>query len=337
MKSYHATVGGGVSMLAQVEHDVPFPGDHEVVVRVRASCLNRREIMIVVDGYYPLPVRPHLVPLSDGAGEVVATGTSVTRVKAGDRVAGSVFAEWIDGPFDFRYAAQLGGSLDGMLTEYAVLNEEALVHFPEHLSFEEAATLPCAAVTAWNSLCGARALLPGETVLTLGTGGVSLFALQLAKTFGARVIATTSSEEKARTLRELGADDVVNYRETPDWQVAVRELTGGKGVDHIVEVGGTGTLERSIKSSATNCEISLVGWVAGAASTPDARALSAGIYTMRRIALGSRAQFEAMNRAIQMHLLRPLIARVFAFDEAREAFQYFIDGNPVGKVVITHE
>jgi NADPH:quinone reductase-like Zn-dependent oxidoreductase len=336
VRSYHANLGAGISALVQREHDDPTPGAREVVVRVHASCLNRRETMIVVDGYYPLPIRRDVVPLSDGAGEVVAIGPGVTRVKIGDRVAGAVFAHWIDGPFDYGNAAQLGGSLDGMLTEYAVLDEAALVHIPDHLSFQEAATLPCAAVTAWNALTGARPLKAGETVLTLGTGGVSLFALQFAKMFGAQVIATTSNDNKANALRALGADHVVNYRASPEWYSAVREFTGGRGVDHIIEVGGPGTLEQSIKSAAAEAAISLVGWLARPVSGFDVRLLSAGVYTLRRIALGNRAQFEAMNRAVSVHRARPVIDRVFSFDEAREAFQYFLNHNTIGKVVIAH-
>jgi NADPH:quinone reductase-like Zn-dependent oxidoreductase len=203
MKSYHVNLGAGLAGLTVKEHDRPVPGPREVLVRVRASSLNYRELMIL-RGNYPLPIRPDVIPLSDGAGSVVVVGSDVTRVKVGDRVAGAIFPHWIDGPFGWEYAAQLGGSLDGMLTECAVLSEEALVHIPDHLSFEEAAALPCAAVTAWNALLGGQVLQAGDSVLTLGSGGVSLFALQFAKLFGARVIATTSSEEKAQRLKALG-------------------------------------------------------------------------------------------------------------------------------------
>src|SRR6266567_6983418 len=266
MKSYHVNIGAGLAGLLVKEHDRPVPGPHEVLVRVRACSLSFRELMILILGYYPLPVRPDVVPVSDGAGEVIAVGSGVTRAKVGDRVAGAVFPHWIDGPFAWEYAAQLGGSLDGMLTEVAVLREEALVHIPNHLSFEEAATLPIAAVTAWNALTGSRPLQAGDTVLTLGSGGVSLFALQLAKLFGARVIATTSSEEKAQRLKALGADEVINYRTTPDWHVAVRGLTGGRGADVVVEVGGAGTLEQSLKATAAERQISVVGSLARAGS-----------------------------------------------------------------------
>jgi NADPH:quinone reductase-like Zn-dependent oxidoreductase len=329
MKSYHVNIGAGLAGLLVKEHDMSVPGPHEVLVRVRACSLSFRELMILILGYYPLTVRPDVVPVSDGAGEVIAVGAGVTRAKVGDRVAGAVFPHWIDGPFAWEYAAQLGGSLDGMLTEVAVLSEEALVPIPDHLSFEEAATLPLAAVTAWNALTGSRPLQAGATVLTLGSGGVSLFALQLAKLFGARVIATTSSEEKAHRLKALGADEVLNYCTTPDWHVAVRELTDGQGVDQVIEVGGPGTIERSIKSTRYSGEIALIGSLARDASMSETRVLTvlrsaiAGVVTLRSIAAGSRAQFLALNRAIATHRLKPVIARVFPFDEARAAYRYY--------------
>jgi NADPH:quinone reductase-like Zn-dependent oxidoreductase len=203
MRSYHATSGGGLEGLVLREHDEPVPQPREVLVRVRASSLNFREIS-VLRGTYPLPIKPDVVMGADGAGEVVALGPGVTRVRVGDRVAAAMFPRWIDGPIAWEYAPQIGGSLDGMMTEYIALSEDALVRLPDHLSFEEGATLPCAAVTAWNALTGARRLQAGDAVLTLGSWSVSLFALQLARLFGARVIATTSNDNKAKRLRALG-------------------------------------------------------------------------------------------------------------------------------------
>jgi NADPH:quinone reductase-like Zn-dependent oxidoreductase len=261
MKSWHADLGAGIEGIVLREHDLPRPGPHQILVRVRAVSLNAREL-VILRGYYPLPVKPDVVLACDCAGEVVAAGEGVTRTKVGDRVAASIFPRWVDGPFALEYSAQLGGSLDGMPTEFALLPEDAAVHIPAHLSFEEAATLPCAALTAWNALCGSVPLLPGQTVLTLGSGSVSLFALQLAKLFGARVIATTSSDDKAGRLKALGADEVINYRTTPGWDQASRDLTGGRGVDLVVEVGGAGTLEESLKAVAPEGQISLVGWLA---------------------------------------------------------------------------
>jgi NADPH:quinone reductase-like Zn-dependent oxidoreductase len=341
MKSYHINLGAGLAGLMVKEHDIPVPGPHEVLVRVRACSLSFRELMILVLGYYPLPVRPDVVPVSDGAGEVMAVGAGVTRAKVGDRVAGVVFPHWLEGPFAWDYAMQLGGSLDGMLTEVAVLSEEGIVHIPDHLSFEEAATLPIAAVTAWNALTGSRPLQAGDTVLTLGSGGVSLFALQFAKLFGARIIATTSSDEKAQRLKALGADEVINYRTTPDWHVAVRELTGGRGVDQVIEVGGPGTIEQSIKSTNVSGEIALIGSLARAGSMSETTVLGvlrsaiAGVVTLRSIAAGSRAHFLAMNRAIALHRLKPVIDRVFPFEDAQAAYQYFAEQSQFGKVVIS--
>lgn len=242
----------------------------------------------------------------------------------------------MDGPFTWDVAPQIGGLLDGMLTEFATLSEDSVVHVPEHLSFEEAATLPCAAVTAWNAVTSGRPLMAGETVLTLGSGGVSLFALQFAKLFGARVIATTSSNDKANRLKALGADDTVNYRTTPDWNVAVRDLTAGRGVDRVIEVGGAGTLEKSLKSVAAEEQISLVGVLVNGPPTLDLNVLRRSMSTLRPVAVGSRPQFVAMNRAIAVNRLKPVIDRVFSFDDAIAAFRYYEAGQFFGKVVIGH-
>jgi len=334
MLSYRVEKGAGIAALALRESEAPVPGRGQVLVRVRAASLNFRELMIVEKGQYPLPIKRDLIPASDGAGEVVAVGPDVTRVRVGDRVVGQIFPQWIDGPFGWDHAAQVGGSLDGMLTELAVLTEDAALAIPSHLSFEEAATLPCAGVTAWNALVGAAPLTPGQTVLTLGSGGVSLFALQLAKLHGARVIATTSSPGKARRLTELGADAVVDYRTNPDWHLAVRELTGGTGVDRVVEVGGPGTLAKSIRCLAADGHLSLVGALSTDAAPLEPSALNGFVGTIRRIAVGSRAHFVAMNRAIELHRLRPVIDRVFGFRDVLAAFRYYAAGQTFGKVVI---
>jgi NADPH:quinone reductase-like Zn-dependent oxidoreductase len=235
-------------------------------------------------------------------------------------------------------AAQLGGSLDGMLTEYAALDQDALVSIPQHLSYEQAATLPCAAVTAWHALTGGRGVRPGETVLTLGSGGVSLFALQFAQLFGARVVATTGNDQKAERLRALGAVHVLNYRTTPDWPERVRELTGGTGAELIVEVAGT--IDQSLRAVARNGQITFVGLLgeseSEAGATVDPRALWLSGATVRPLAVGSRAHFTAMARAIAAHRLEPVIDRLFDFDEAPAAYRYFQDTRPFGKVVIAH-
>jgi NADPH:quinone reductase-like Zn-dependent oxidoreductase len=335
MKSYHVNKGAGLAGLTIKEHDIPIPGPREVLVRVRANSLNQRELM-VMQGTYPWPILPDVIPVSDGAGEVVSIGSDVTRAQPGDRVAGAVLPYWIDGPFGWEYSKQLGGSMHGMLTEYALLPEEGIVHIPAYLSFAEAATLPCAAVTAWNAMTWGEPLRAGDTVLTLGSGGVSLFALQFAKLLGARVIATTSSDEKAQQLKALGADDVINYRATPNWYEVVRELTGGRGVDRVIEVGGAGTLEQSIKATAVEGQVSLVGWLANTATTIPIGALTGNFFTLRRIALGNRAHFAAMNSAIAAHQLKPVIDRVFSFADARAAHEYYQGQQHFGKVVISH-
>ena len=334
MRAYHTELGAGIAGLAVHERDVPEPRPGEVLVRVRASSLSFRELMIL-RGWYPLPVKPDVIPVSDGAGEVVAIGPEVNRVEVGDRVSASIFPRWIAGRWMPELTAQLGGSLDGMLTEYAVLPQTALVHIPAHLSYEEAACLPCAGVTAWNALTGGRGLAAGETVLALGSGGVSLFALQFAKAFGARVIATTGSEQKAERLRELGADEVVDYR-SADWPERVRDLTEGRGVDHVVET--IGELAPSVRALGMEGEIAFVGLLARDDGLPaiDPQALWTKGLTLRAIAVGSRAQFEAMNRAIETNRITPVIDRVFAFGEAIDAYRYYERARPLGKVVIAH-
>jgi len=337
MKSYHVKNGGGLASLIVKEHDIPVPGPHEVLLRVRAASFNYRESLIL-RGTYPLPVKePDVIPLADGAGEIVATGPDVTRAKPGDRVVVNSLVKWLDGPFVGweEYGTQLSGTLDGLLTEYIVLSEETVLPIPEHLSYEEAATLPVAAVTAWNALTGIRLPQPGETILTLGSGGVSLFALQFAKSFGAHVIATTSSADKVERLKKLGADEVINTRSIPNWHEAVRELTGGRGTDLVVENTNPGTLEQSIKATAISGQVSVVGWIPSNVSTMDISAFYFNLVTLRPLMTGSRAQFLAMNHFIAHHELRPVIDRIFPFDDARAAFQYYEEARPFGKVVIS--
>jgi NADPH:quinone reductase-like Zn-dependent oxidoreductase len=254
MRAYHLERLGSLAGLVAVEQEIPSPGAGDVLVRVRASSLNFRDLLII-NGVYPIPVPPGRVPLSDAAGEIMAVGAGVARFKVGDRVINSFFPNWFGGSFN-QMPDQYVANRDGWLTEYKVVSAEALVSMPEHLTFDEAATLPCAAVTAWSALAGTGS---GDIVLTEGTGGVSLFAVQLAKAMGARVIATTSSPEKARRLTELGADHVIDYRALPEWGDQVRALTGGRGVDRVVEVGGPDTLVQSIKAVAYGGQVSMVG------------------------------------------------------------------------------
>ncbi|MFJ4006168.1 NAD(P)-dependent alcohol dehydrogenase [Streptomyces sp. NPDC090023] len=254
-------------------------------------------------------------------------------MRPGDRVTAALFPRWLDGPLEPTYLPQLGGSLDGMLTELAILPEDALVHIPDHLSYAEAATLPCAAVTAWNALTGdGRGIQRGQTVLATGSGGVSLFTVQFAKLLGARVIATTSRADKEQRLRDLGADEVINYRDIPDWHTATRELTAGRGVDRVADTAGT--LEQSLKSLAFDGHVALVGSLSGNWPPVDPRLLFGVAATVRAVAVGSRAQFTSMNGVITAHRLRPVLDQVFPFEEAVAAYGYYESASPFGKVII---
>ncbi|MFC5186656.1 zinc-dependent alcohol dehydrogenase family protein [Actinomadura harenae] len=336
MKSYRLDPGHGLAGLTLHEQDEPEPGRRQVVVRVRASSIGFRDLMVLANTYV-LPISPGVVPGCEGVGEVVAVGEGVGRVRVGDRVAATVFPRWLDGPFLPGNAVQLGTMVDGMLTEYALLDEDGVVPVPEHLSDEEAAAFPLAAVTAWNALTSGNPLRPGATVLTLGSGAVSLFVLRFAKLAGARVIVTTSGPAKAGRLRELGADEVIDYRETPAWDEAVRALTGGDGVDRVVDA--TGPLERSLKSVAMNGEVAFVGhWLSGdeGARAVDPSTLFMAGAALHRIATGSRAHFLELNRAVELHRVRPVIDRVFPFEELPDAFAHCASGEGFGKIIISH-
>lgn len=323
----------GLENLRIVELPELSPGPGQAIVRVRACSLNYRDL-VVLKGGYGRSVKPPLTPLSDGAGEVTAVGPGVKRVKPGDRVCGIFMQRWLAGnPDDDNAASALGGAIDGMLAEQVCLDADGLAHFPLHLSFEEAATLPCAGVTAWNALVRSGRLRAGQSVLVLGTGGVSVFALQFGKLAGARVIATSSSDEKLARVRQLGADEAINYRTTPDWDKAVRALTGGTGVDHVVEVGGAGTLPLSIRAVARGGHIALIGVLAGQGEI-DPRPLFLKSARLQGIYVGSREMFEEMNRAIALARLRPVVDRVFGFEEIAEAMQYMETGAHFGKICI---
>jgi NADPH:quinone reductase-like Zn-dependent oxidoreductase len=324
--------GDGIDGLSLRADRSRAPGRGEVAVAVRATSLSFRELL-VLRGQYVLPVKPDVIPVSDGAGEVVAVGPDVRRVRPGDRVTATLFPRWLDGPLEQAYLPQLGGSLDGWLTELAVLPQDALVPIPEHLSYQEAATLPCAAVTAWNALTGdGRGLQRGQAVLATGSGGVSLFTVQFAKLLGAKVIATTGRADKEQRLRDLGADEVVNYRGNPNWHTTIRELTAGRGVDRVVDTAGT--LEQSLKSIAVDGHLAVVGSVSGDWPPIDPRQLFGVAATVRALAVGSRAQFIQMNDVIAAHRLRPVVDRVFPFEQAQAAYRYYESAAPFGKVII---
>jgi NADPH:quinone reductase-like Zn-dependent oxidoreductase len=333
VKAQRFVDGFGYEKLVPTNLPEPVAGPGQAVVRVRACSLNFRDLL-VAKGTYGRAVQAPLTPLSDGAGEVLSVGQGVTRVKPGDRVCGIFMQKWLQGaPDDEKAASAMGGAIDGMLAEKVCLNADGLVAIPEHLSFEEAATLPCAAVTAWNALFVSGRLQPGESVLVQGTGGVSLFALQFARMSGARVIATSSSEAKLARLRDMGADAVVNYKTTPEWDKPARAFTGGAGVDHVVEVGGAGTLPTSLRSVRRGGHVALIGVLTGAGEV-DPRPILVKSIRLQGIYVGSREMFEAMNRAIAANGLKPVVDRLFAFEESAEAMRYQESGAHFGKIVI---
>jgi NADPH:quinone reductase-like Zn-dependent oxidoreductase len=298
MRCYVIPKPEGIESLKLVERADPSPGPGQVLVRVRASCLNYRDLITIGGRYARSAPKPDLIPLSDGAGEVVAVGSSVSRAKVGDRVAGTFMQRWSGGDADEQaLASAMGGSIDGMLTELAVLEEGGVVRLPDHMSFEEGATLPCAAVTAWHALVPFGALKAGDTVVVLGTGGVSIFALQIARMTGARVIATSSSPAKAERLKSLGASDVINYRDKPDWAADVQKLTGGRGADIVVEVGGPGTIQQSFLAARNGGRIAVIGLLSGVGGQVDPMPILRRNLRLQGIYVGSRQMFEDMNRA----------------------------------------
>jgi NADPH:quinone reductase-like Zn-dependent oxidoreductase len=317
-----------IDQLRQIERPDPVAGPHDVIVRIHATSLNYRDQAVVVGQYFGGAVSRDTIPVSDGAGEVIAVGTNVSRFRVGDRAAGTFFQPG-------NPPAALGSPLDGMLAEKVALNEEGVVTVPDHLTYEEAACLPCAGVTAWHALFRAgRPTKSGDTVLVLGTGGVSIAALQLARVAGARVIATSSSDEKAARAAAIGASDVVNYRRTPDWEKEVRQLTSGRGVDCVVEIGGAGTLGRSMRSLARGGKIALIGFLAGREGDTNPTPLMMTGGSLHGIFVGDRDMFEEMNRAISVNQIKPVIDRVFPFEAAPEAYRHHASGRFVGKIVI---
>jgi NADPH:quinone reductase-like Zn-dependent oxidoreductase len=334
MKTYEIQKYGGPEGLELVDRPRPEPGDHDVVVQIRAASLNYRDL-VVIRGKYDRNPREGRVPLSDGAGEVVSVGPAVTRVKVGDRVVGCFFQGWPSGRFEAAmHRTALGGSIDGVLAEQVKFLEEGVVHLPEGYSFEEGATLPCAAVTAWQSLIVRGQLVPGESVLLLGTGGVSIFGLQISKATGAKVIITSSSDEKLERARKMGADAVINYKTTPDWGKAAAGLAGSEGVDHVVEVGGAGTFLQSVRACRSGGKIGLIGILSGREAASEIFPIVAKAATVFGIYVGSREMFEGLNRALKQAKIQPVIDKVFPFESAREAYEYMENGYHFGKVVI---
>lgn len=335
MKKYILEKGStSIDNLKLVECDKPEPGDNELLIRVRATSINYRDHAVVTGKYFGGVLQRDTIPLSDGAGEVAAVGPNVSRFREGDRVIGNFFQGWVDGVPDRATMNALGAPADGMLSQYVVLHENGVVRCPDHLGFEEAATLPCAGLTAWNALNVSGNVRPGQTVLTLGTGGVSIFALQFARMAGARVIVTSSSDEKLARARDLGAAATVNYAETPDWEQEVLKLTGGRGVDHVIEVGGAGTLAKSFASVGFRGQVSLIGVLSGREGDTNPHGLMLKNARLVGVFVGSRAMLEQMTGAVSVNRMHPVVDRVFPYEEAADAYAWQLAGKHFGKVVI---
>jgi NADPH:quinone reductase-like Zn-dependent oxidoreductase len=335
MRAYQLPKGGaGVDALGRVERPDPKPAHRQILVKVKACSLNFRDLAIA-RGSYRMPVRDNIIPLSDGAGEVAEIGPGVTKFKVGDRVAGNFFQRWSGGePAADVHKSALGGGIDGMLAEYAVLEEDGTVKIPPHLSLEEGATLPCAAVTVWNAMMEHAKLKAGDTLLLQGTGGVSIFGLQFAHAMGIRAIITSSSDEKLKRAKALGASLGVNYKTTPDWEKAAMEFTGGVGVDHVVEVGGAATLTRSFGAIRVGGKVTLIGGLSGGATELNPGLIFGRRANVQGISVGSTQMFEAMNRAIEFNAIKPVIDKVFAFNDAQAAYRHMAAGAHFGKIVI---
>ncbi|MBL7229466.1 MAG: NAD(P)-dependent alcohol dehydrogenase [Pseudomonas sp.] len=333
MKAVRWSTGAKPDLELQDE-TVPTPRPRDVLVRVHAASLNFRD-QAILDGQYGGRVKQHGVPLSDGAGEVVAVGSAVTRVKVGDRVTASCHPTWIGGgPLAEYQDNSLGITTDGWLAEYILLDEIAVIQLPSYLSYVEAASLPCAAVTAWTGLNVVTPLQPGQTVLVQGTGGVALFSLQIARMFGARVLAITSSDEKAKKLRDWGAEAVVNYRTFPDWEKEILDLTNGIGVDKVIDIAGEKTIVKSAASTRKGGVISVVGFTSGfGGGLPPIDVLSRTL-TVAGTAIGPRVDFEALLTAMTQHQIKPVIDKVFPFSAYRDAYRRLESGEHIGKIVV---
>lgn len=334
MKAWALKDDFGLENLRVDERQRPLPQRGQVLLAMKAASLNYRDT-IIVEGGFGSRVQTPLIPVSDGVGIVAAVGEGVSRVKVGDRVAPLFFQSWFGGPArQSKFRAMLGGPIDGVLAEFMCLDEQGVSIVPQHLTDEEAACLPCAGLTAWSALAENGQVGPDDTVLVQGTGGVGLFCLQFAKAMGARVIMMSSSDEKLDRARNLGADETINYRKTPDWDRTVKDLTDGEGCDHVIELGGAETLERSIRAVRIGGQISLIGVLSGAAAKTTLPLVVMRNIRLQGVTVGSRDGFEAMSRAMANREIRPVLDRVYGFGQVREAFLRLKGGRHFGKVGI---
>ncbi len=334
MEAYRVDGEFGIDSIVEASLDPEplLPGS--VRLKMKAATLNYRDLLMVTGRYNPKQPLP-LVPLSDGVGEVIEVGDGVTRLKVGDRVCPLFARGWLGGEMEAEVRKRThGGPLDGTLREEMVIEAESAVAVPEHLTDVQAASLPCAGVTAWSALVTLGALKAGDDVLLLGTGGVSIMALQLAKALGARVIVTSSSDEKLARAKELGADEVVNYREDPNWGKTVRDRTGGRGVDHVVEVGGVGTLAQSLRAVRVNGTVSLIGVLAGNQADTSLLPVLMGNVRVQGVFVGHRQSFEAMNRCIAQHRIEPVVSHSLPVSEVRDALRLMERGGHFGKIAL---
>jgi NADPH:quinone reductase-like Zn-dependent oxidoreductase len=333
-KQWQLVKTGSTMELKLADAPVRQPGANEVLIRMRAASLNRRDVF-VTKGQYPVRAGDNLVPLSDGAGEIAAVGSGVTRVKVGDRVAPIFFQSWISGrPAANVGDSSLGGGVDGVLSQYVTLSADGVVKLPDNLSFEEGATLACAGVTAWNGLVTRGRMQAGDYVLLEGTGGVSVFGLQFARAAGAKPIITSSSDEKLARAKSLGAVGTVNYKTTPDWEKPVLQITGPAGVQHVLEVGGKDSLQHALAALGPGGHIALIGGLGGFGGDIPALGLMGSNRTVSGIYVGSRSDFEAMNAFIAKHGIKPVIDKVFEYQDAKSAYDLMENGNFFGKIVI---
>lgn len=335
MKAYHVHPGKNFDGIVPIERTLPAPGPYEVRVRIRAVALNYRDLMVIRGDYNGGNAEP-VIPASDGAGDVIEVGDKVTRFKVGDRVATTFFASWIEGrqtPEKSRLS--FGGLIDGALAQEIVVSQDSLFKVPDHLDYNEAATLTCAGVTAWNSLFVEGNARPGDSVLLLGTGGVSIWGLQLAKAAGLHAVITSSSDAKLARARQLGADTTINYTTTPEWHEDVLRATHGEGVEVVIEVGGAGTLKKSLLSTRMGGTVAIVGGVSGWGSEVDPFQMIRGAKHVTGIYVGSLAMLEDLARFVALHQIKPVVDRVFPFEQARAAYEYLDSGSHFGKVVVT--